>query len=130
MPDPEVLGPWAKENGHGEDMAAVCAKPAVKEFLFAEMNKTGKECKLKGFEFAKAIHVEAEPFSAENELLTVSIVCFLLKLIIPSSHRIFFQPTFKPKRPQLKNHYQAQIDAMYAELGEKEAAKKAAAEKK
>jgi len=109
VPDPEVLGPWAKENGHGEDMAAVCAKPAVKEFLFAEMNKTGKECKLKGFEFAKAIHVEAEPFSAENELLT---------------------PTFKPKRPQLKNHYQAQIDAMYAELGEKEAAKKAAAEKK
>lgn len=56
--------------------ADVAKDPKVKEFLMAEMNKTAKEFKLKGFEMARAIHIEAEPFSIENELLT---------------------PTFKPK---------------------------------
>ena len=32
---------------------ALCANPAVRDFILAEMNKTGKEQKLKGFEFAK-----------------------------------------------------------------------------
>lgn len=59
---------------------ALCQLPAVKEFILAEMNKTGKEQKLKGFEFARAIYLEPEPFSPENDLLT---------------------PTFKPKRPQV-----------------------------
>ena len=104
VPDPDVLLKWAGENGHaGDDLATLCAKKEVVEFIHAELNKTAKENKLKGFEFAKAIHVEPEPFSAENELLT---------------------PTFKPKRPQLKNHYQPQIDALYEHLQAKEDAKK------
>lgn len=89
----------------------------MKEFILAEMNKTGKEQKLKGFEFARAIHLEPEPFSPENDLLT---------------------PTFKPKRPQvgerkkefgcwfrltlimqLKNRYEPQITALYKELDSK-----------
>jgi long-chain acyl-CoA synthetase len=70
----------------------------VKEFIFEEMKKTSKEFKLKGFECARAIHLEPEPFSPENELLT---------------------PTFKPKRPQLKNHYIDIINELYAHLGDK-----------
>merc|ERR1711916_145916 len=88
----------AEENGHEGDMKALCGNPKVKEFIMEEMKKTSKEFKLKGFECAKNIHLEAEPFSPENELLT---------------------PTFKPKRPQLKNHYIVLINQMYAELEKK-----------
>ncbi len=48
-----------------------------------------------GFELVKAVYLESELFSVENELLT---------------------PTFKLKRPQLQKKYQAEIDAMYAAL--------------
>jgi long-chain acyl-CoA synthetase len=87
-----------QDAGHEGDVKALCASEKVREFLLAEMNKTGKENKLKGFEFARAIHLEAEPFSPENDLLT---------------------PTFKPKRPQLKNHYEPQIASLYKELDSK-----------
>jgi long-chain acyl-CoA synthetase len=50
------------------------------------------------FVCVQAIHLEAEPFSPENDLLT---------------------PTFKPKRPQLKNRYEAEISALYKELDAK-----------
>ena len=48
-----------------------------------------------GFELVKALHIELEPFSVDNDLMT---------------------PTFKLKRPQLQKRYQAQVDAMYAAL--------------
>ncbi len=48
--------------------------------------------------FTRAIYLEPEPFSPENDLLT---------------------PTFKPKRPQLKNRYEPQIAALYKELDSK-----------
>ncbi len=98
VPDAEVLVKWAAGAGIEGDAKALCANEKVREFVFAEMTKTGKENKLKGFECARAIHLEAEPFSPENDLLT---------------------PTFKPKRPQLKNHYEAQIAALYKELDAK-----------
>jgi hypothetical protein len=42
-----------QDNNTAGDIKQLCATPAVREFVFAEMNKTGKEQKLKGFEFAK-----------------------------------------------------------------------------
>lgn len=115
VPDPDALAKWAKDNNHAGDIKVratrascflflscflqqLCNTPAVRDFILAEMNKTGKEQKLKGFEFAKAIYLESEPFSPENDLLT---------------------PTFKPKRPQLKNRYEPQISALYKELDAK-----------
>ena len=44
---------------------------------------------LQGFEQVRRIHVDSEPFSVENGLTT---------------------PTFKHKRPQLQQHYKADID--------------------
>jgi long-chain acyl-CoA synthetase len=45
----------------------------------------------------KAFHVDPEPFSVENDLLT---------------------PTFKLKRPQAAKKYKDIIATMYGELGE------------
>lgn len=97
VPDPEVLCKWAAENNieGASDIKALCANEKVRKFIADEMVKTAKETKLKGFEMAKAIFLEADPFTPENELLT---------------------PTFKPKRPQLKAHYLAQIEALYKEV--------------
>jgi long-chain acyl-CoA synthetase len=93
VPDQEYLTAWAKGKGIAGDFAALCANPAVKEAIWADMKAQEKEAKLKGFEKIKALHLDACMWSVDNELLT---------------------PTFKAKRPQLKRHYQGDIDAMYA----------------
>ena len=48
---------------------------------------------VQGFEQVRAVHLDAEQFSVEGDLMT---------------------PTFKLKRPQLQKHYQGAIDAMYS----------------
>ena len=52
-------------------------------------------CALQGFEAVKAIHLEPQQFTVEDELMT---------------------PTFKLKRPQLQKKYQAVLDGMYKAL--------------
>lgn len=96
VPDPEAAA--AAGFAGSDDLAALCANEDFKKAVHDAMNEVGKENKLKGFEFVKAITLESEPFSVENDLLT---------------------PTFKPKRPQLKAYYQTQIDEMYASLEKK-----------
>ncbi len=81
--------------GAGATAAQLCADPAVKAKVLDTMTATAKEGKLKGFEMVRAIYLEPEVFSVENELLT---------------------PTFKLKRPQLQKKYQAEIDSMYAAM--------------
>jgi long-chain acyl-CoA synthetase len=97
VPDAEVLKPWAAQNNidHADDLAALCKNDQVKQMILNDMTKDGKAAKLRGFEFVKAIHLEPTPFSIENDLLT---------------------PTFKLKRPQLKNHYTQTIADMYTEV--------------
>jgi long-chain acyl-CoA synthetase len=50
---------------------------------------------LQGFEIIKAVHLESEPFTVENDLIT---------------------PSFKLKRAPLQKRYQAAITRMYAQL--------------
>ncbi|CAN6300762.1 unnamed protein product [Urochloa humidicola] len=67
------------------------------------MDSIGKEAQLRGFEFAVAVTLVAEPFTLENGLLT---------------------PAFKVKRSQAKAYYFAkEISDMYTELQETETAK-------
>eukprot|EP00003_Mantamonas_plastica_P032666 TRINITY_DN89_c0_g1_i1.p2 TRINITY_DN89_c0_g1~~TRINITY_DN89_c0_g1_i1.p2 ORF type:complete len:485 (+),score=191.99 TRINITY_DN89_c0_g1_i1:848-2302(+) len=107
VPDPEVLLPWAAENNieGADNIETLCQSDEVKQFIAAEIKATGQEANLKGFEFPHALHLESDPFSVENEILT---------------------PTFKLKRPVAKKVYQEQIDEMYAALDEAEAKKNAA----
>jgi long-chain acyl-CoA synthetase len=92
VPDPDGLRrlPIAA----GRDLAALCADPEVKKAIKADMDKVGKEAKLQGFEFAKDLFLEPEPWTPED-ILT---------------------PSFKLKRADAKKKYQAQIDKLYAVL--------------
>jgi long-chain acyl-CoA synthetase len=99
VPDEDVVKAWAAESGDaslsGLDMKALCKTEVLKAHIMKEIKKFAKKNQLHGFETPKAIHLEHEIFSEENGLTT---------------------PTFKLKRPQLKNYYQDQIDEMYAKM--------------
>ncbi|KAK8484320.1 hypothetical protein V6N13_123983 [Hibiscus sabdariffa] len=91
-PNKEALEFWAANNNVSGAFESICQNPKAKEFILGELAKTGKEKKLKGFEFIKDVHLDPTPFDMERDLLT---------------------PTFKKKRPQLLKYYQGVIDEMY-----------------
>ncbi len=99
VPDEEVVEKWAKDSGDaslsGLDMKTLCESEALKAVIMKEIKTYAKKNGLHGFETPKAISLEHEPFTAENGLTT---------------------PTFKLKRPQLRDHYQKKIDEMYAKM--------------
>lgn len=67
------------------------------------MDAVGREAQLRGFEFAKAVFLVAEPFAMENGLLT---------------------PTMKIKRPQAKEYFGKAISDMYSELSKSDPSQK------
>eukprot|EP00208_Stichococcus_sp_RCC1054_P000779 CAMPEP_0206135542 /NCGR_PEP_ID=MMETSP1473-20131121/813_1 /ASSEMBLY_ACC=CAM_ASM_001109 /TAXON_ID=1461547 /ORGANISM="Stichococcus sp, Strain RCC1054" /LENGTH=674 /DNA_ID=CAMNT_0053527461 /DNA_START=39 /DNA_END=2063 /DNA_ORIENTATION=- len=96
VPAEEPIKAWAATNGVAGDYQAICKDAKTNKYLLDEINRTGKEGKLKGYQLVKGIIVDSEQFSVDNELMT---------------------PSFKLKRPQLQKKYQAEIDAMYRSLG-------------
>lgn len=120
VPDPDVLLNWAKQNNlEDQNLEALCKNEKVNKLIMDDITKVAKESKVKrilfsflkifrfithhqcflkkllGFEFVKAISLEHDPFTPENELLT---------------------PTYKLKRPQLKEKYKQVIDQLYKNL--------------
>ena len=97
--DEEVVLKWAADTNDpslaGLDLIALSKTEAMHNQLMKEINSLAKKNGLHGFETPRAIYVETEHFSAENGLTT---------------------PTFKLKRQQLRDHYQKQIDEMYAKM--------------
>lgn len=94
--DPDVMKDWAASQGiKYNDLGQLCNDPRAKAAVLAEMDVVAREAQLRGFEYAKAVTLVAEPFSVENGLLT---------------------PTFKVKRPQAKAYFAKEISNMYAEL--------------
>jgi hypothetical protein len=84
VPDADICKHWASENQieEGWTMATLCANSRFKAAVMEQMKSAGSTAKLKGFEVVRDIHLEAELFSVENDLLT---------------------PTFKLKRPQVQS---------------------------
>ena len=74
---------------HTELQQQAAVRLQAEQFVVKELAAAAKSNKLKGFERIAAVHLEPEPFSAENGLMT---------------------PSFKLKRPQLQKHYQKLID--------------------
>ncbi|RZC74494.1 hypothetical protein C5167_049977 [Papaver somniferum] len=95
-PNKQALERWAEDNGVEGDFYIVCGNSKAKEFIIGELSKIGKEKKLKGFEFLKAVHLDPVPFGMERDLLT---------------------PTYKKKRPQMLKYYQSIINGMYKSGG-------------
>jgi long-chain acyl-CoA synthetase len=75
--------------------AEICQSAKVKEAIMKDIVKLSKENGLQGFEAVKAIHLEASPFSVENDLMT---------------------PTFKLKRQKVRDRYEKEIETLYAGL--------------
>lgn len=94
VPDAETLIPWARANGLPGDMATLCQHPRVKKLIYDDLVATGTASKLTGFQLPKNIHLEPEPWTTENAMLT---------------------PSMKLKRPSVKNHYNATLEKLYAE---------------
>jgi len=99
--DPAQFAPFAsqvlKKTINPEDLDAVRAAGKdnrVRKAVLKELDKIGRQNKFNGWERVRAVHLEIEPFTIENELLT---------------------PTLKLKRPQAAKKFRAEIDRMYEE---------------
>jgi len=94
VPDPEYLAMWAKQNGmEGQDYKTLVLSERVNQAIVKDLERVGKEAKLNGIEFVKAIHLTADTFTVDNDHMT---------------------PTFKLRRVNLLKGYQKKIDEMYA----------------
>ncbi|CAM6017999.1 unnamed protein product [Sphagnum balticum] len=95
VPNEKVLMDWAATNGENGNFETLCNSQKACEFILTEVNATGKSAGVKGFEYIRGVHLEAQPFDVERDLTT---------------------PTFKLKRPQLLKYYQKEVDALYANM--------------
>ena len=94
---PSVEQIWVYGDSHHAFLVAVVvpkakAKGISEDDLLQELQQTGKDAKLKGFEMIRALKISDEEFTVNNDLLT---------------------PTFKPKRPNLKKRFLKDLERMY-----------------
>ncbi|KAK6583680.1 hypothetical protein PZA11_003410 [Diplocarpon coronariae] len=99
--DPGNFAPFAsavlRKTVKADDVEAVkaAAKDSkVKRAVVKELDRIGKNNNFNAWERVRKVHLEIEPFTTENELLT---------------------PTLKLKRPQSAKKFRPEIDQMYAE---------------
>mmetsp|Transcript_26715 Transcript_26715/g.35715 ORF Transcript_26715/g.35715 Transcript_26715/m.35715 type:complete len:679 (-) Transcript_26715:105-2141(-) len=98
VPDEEVTRAWAVQKDASlanASFAELCGMEELKSKIMQDIKSLSKKCGLHGFETVRAFHLSPELFAPENGLVT---------------------PTFKLKRPQLREHFQKNIDEMYAKL--------------
>ncbi|XP_022099327.1 long-chain-fatty-acid--CoA ligase 1-like isoform X2 [Acanthaster planci] len=93
VPDEEELKHYAARNNLRGSFKELCELKEVTAAILNQIASHGKEAGLKGFELVKAIHLHAELFSTENDLLT---------------------PTFKNKRMTLAEKFKEEIANLYS----------------
>jgi long-chain acyl-CoA synthetase len=93
VPEINPVKKWYKQEiGKDVDFEEIIKDPATNKFILADLQRMGKENKLNSIEQVKSIHLESQPFTVENGLLT---------------------PTLKSKRPQLRLKYKETIKDLY-----------------
>ncbi|CAD5215922.1 unnamed protein product [Bursaphelenchus okinawaensis] len=93
VPEAKELTRWYKsETGSDKSLKEICEDQKAVDHVFHEIIDFGKKNKLNSIEQVKKIWLEPEPFTVENGLLT---------------------PTFKSKRPQLRQKYKQLFDKLY-----------------
>jgi len=107
---PDIFAPWASKilgsNIAPTDLEAIkaaCRQDKIKQAVLKDFEKCGKK-KLTGFEKVKNVLLAVDPFTVDNETLT---------------------PTLKLKRPVAAKKYRAELDVLYADELERQAAPKA-----
>lgn len=115
--NPLALADYAAKHGtpqpKDDDLEAkekLCADKDVRLAVLKDLHRIGVESKLQSFEHIKNVHLVAEEWLPESDLVT---------------------PTLKPRRPQLKKRFDDDIKRMYKEIasGEINVDKAIAAEK-
>ncbi|KAH7320920.1 hypothetical protein B0I35DRAFT_407944 [Stachybotrys elegans] len=84
------------------ELLAAANHPNVKKAFVKVLDRIAVKQKFNSFEKVKNVHMELEPFTIDNELMT---------------------PTLKLKRPQIAKAFRSQIDQMYAEVNAQEPVK-------
>ncbi|KAK9667418.1 hypothetical protein RND81_14G254800 [Saponaria officinalis] len=95
VPERKALEDWAAANNEETgDFKKLCKSSKARNYLMEELNRTGKEHKLRGYEMLRGVEIEPNAFDVERDLIT---------------------PTYKLKRPQLAKYYKDSINEMYNE---------------
>ncbi|KAJ2809501.1 medium-chain fatty acid-CoA ligase faa2 [Coemansia guatemalensis] len=89
----EVEGTAAISDRASKPLADLCKDQDVIQLMMKNVKIWGQKNDLKGFEIPKAVYLESDPFSVENNIMT---------------------PTFKVKRAAAKAHYLQIIAELYA----------------
>ncbi|KAF9359726.1 hypothetical protein BGX26_011587 [Mortierella sp. AD094] len=99
VPEPEAFLPFANKvlgvnikAGDNHAYAKACSDPKLVKAVLKVFTKVGKDAGLKGFETPKAILIEPEAFSIENDMMT---------------------PTFKLKRHHIVKEYREELTQLY-----------------
>lgn len=103
IPDVETITPYAKKNNIPGGMKEWVNNKQIRDMILADMAKEAKKAQLRGFEVVKSIHLDSEPFSVENGLLT---------------------PTMKLKRNETKQKYIKELTSMYKQINLQSAGEK------
>jgi len=108
VPEPEFLAGWAAENLPKKEaeggVNVLCKHPKVHQLIADELLFYAKDSQLKGFEYVHGFHLEPNEWTPESGLVT---------------------PTFKLKRPSLKDHYAPILKKLYEEKKKEKEQKKA-----
>ncbi|KAG0165207.1 hypothetical protein DFQ28_001503 [Apophysomyces sp. BC1034] len=95
VPDKDAFVAWGRSQFSSLEPSELYTSTEVKKELLKKLTNFGKESDLKGFEQIRSIHLTANEFSIDNDLLT---------------------PTFKLKRETAKKVYAKEIEDMYATI--------------